>query len=104
MLTNIEHEQIYQTILNDKKAHAMSTVVKEIYKRNMDNRILNNLRMQVNESVKKGDSRAIIPFEVFKTLWYTFFKGEKDASIIFDMILPHVSLIDDGDHLHELDE
>lgn len=45
MLTNIEHEQIYQTILNDKKAHAMSNVVKEIYKRNMDNRILNNLRM-----------------------------------------------------------
>ena len=82
----------------------MATVVKEIYSRNMDNRILNCLRQQVNESVKKGDTRAIIPFEVFKTLWYTFFKGEKDASIIFDMLLPYVSLIDDGEKLHELDE
>ena len=44
MIPNIVRDHIYETVLNDPKAQAMAVVVKEIYTRNMDNRILNNLR------------------------------------------------------------
>jgi hypothetical protein len=90
MITKLVRDHVYEGVLKDEKSEAMSAVVKEIVTRNMDNRILNNLRQQVNEMVNQGDSRAIIPLEAFKTLWFTYFKGEQDASLILDMVLPHI--------------
>ena len=34
------------------EAGGMSTIIKEIYRKNMDNRILNNLRIQINEMIE----------------------------------------------------
>lgn len=67
-------------------------VVKEIYRRNMDNRILNNLRQKVNEMME--DKNALISLAEFKTLWFTYFKGEESALVIYEMILPHICVID----------
>ena len=34
----------------------------------------------------------------FKTLWFTFFKGEEHAQTIIEMILPHICVIDEGEN------
>lgn len=44
---------------------------------NMDNRILNNLRQQLNEMIL--DERGIVSVETFHKLFFMFFKGERDA-------------------------
>lgn len=71
---------------------------------NFDLRILNNLRQQLNELIE--DEKGIVSPEVFKRMFFTFFKGEKHAYLIYDMLEPVVSqhydleteaLIDDDD-------
>lgn len=45
---------------------------------NFDLRILNNLRQQLNELIE--DERGIVAPEIFKRMFFTFFKGEKHAN------------------------
>jgi hypothetical protein len=50
---------------------------------------LNNLRQQLNELIE--DEKGIVSPEVFKRMFFTFFKGEKHAYLIYDMLEPVVS-------------
>lgn len=52
-------------------------------------RILNNLRQQLNELI--DDEKGIVAPAIFKRMFFTFFKGEKHAYIIYDMLEPLVS-------------
>jgi hypothetical protein len=40
-------------------------------------RILNNLRQQLNELIE--DEKGIVSIEIFKRMFFTFFKGERAA-------------------------
>ena len=55
----------------------------------MDNRILNNLRTQLNEII--GDERGLVSPDVFKRMFFTFFKGERYAYQVYDMLNPVVT-------------
>lgn len=61
-------------------------MIETFYKYNLDNRILNNLRHQLNEMI--DDERGLVSVEIFRKMFFTFFKGEKFAFLIFDMLLP----------------
>ena len=52
-------------------------VIEQIYRLNLDMRILNNLRQQLNELIE--DENGIVQIEVFKSMFFTFFKGESTA-------------------------
>lgn len=65
-------------------------VIEQIYRLNLDNRILNNLRMQLNEMIE--DEKGLVSVEVFKKMFFTYFKGEKKAFMIFDMLLPLIQV------------
>jgi hypothetical protein len=52
-------------------------------------RILNNLRQQLNELIE--DENGIVQIEIFKRMFFTFFKGEKTAYQVYDMLLPVIS-------------
>lgn len=81
----------------------LSDAIKEIYRKNMDNRILNNLRIQINEMVE--DTRGVFSISDFKKLWFMYFKGEEHAGTIYDMVLPFLCVADDGDgKLIDLDD
>jgi len=77
------------------EAGGMSTIVKEIYRKNMDNRILNNLRQQINEMIE--DPKGLFEVSVFKSLWSMYFKGEIYADEIYKRILPHITVIEEAD-------
>lgn len=62
---------------------------------NFDLRILNNLRQQLNELIE--DERGIVSPEIFKRMFFTFFKGEKHANQIYEMLEPLVCLHFDED-------
>lgn len=40
----------------------------------MDNRIFNNLKMQLNEMI--SDDKSLISIEEFRNMFFTYFKGE----------------------------
>ena len=63
------------------EAGGMSTIIKEIYRKNMDNRILNNLRQQINEMLE--DPKGLFEVEIFKNLWFMYFKAETFAENIY---------------------
>ncbi len=52
-------------------------IIEQIYRLNLDNRILNNLRQQLNELIE--DEKGLVSPEVFKRMFFTFFKGERYA-------------------------
>jgi hypothetical protein len=74
------------------EAGGMSTIIKEIYRKNMDNRILNNLRIQINEMIE--DPKGLFEVNVFKNLWFMYFKAEEYADDIYRRILPFISVIE----------
>lgn len=74
------------------EAGGMSTIIKEIYRKNMDNRILNNLRIQINEMIE--DPKGLFEIQTFKNLWFMYFKAEEYAEDIYKRILPHVSVVE----------
>ena len=55
----------------------------------MDNRILNNLRTQLNEMI--NDERGLVSPDIFKRMFFTFFKGERYAYQVYDMLHPVVT-------------
>ena len=52
-------------------------VIKDFYRYDIDNRIFNNLKQQLNEAVE--DEQSWIGEEEFKKMFFTFFKGEARA-------------------------
>jgi len=70
----------------------MSSIVKEIYRKNMDNRILNNLRQQINEMIE--DPKGLFEVSVFRGLWFMYFKGEASGEDIYNRLLPYISVIE----------
>jgi Ca2+-binding EF-hand superfamily protein len=57
-----------------------ASIISEVYKLNVDNRILNNLKQQLNELI--DDERSLISVSEFKPIFFTYFKdGQKSAGI-----------------------
>ena len=52
-------------------------IIEQIYRLNLDNRILNNLRMQLNHMVT--NLNGLVSVQTFKQLFFTYFKGEPAA-------------------------
>lgn len=48
----------------------------------------------MNESIE--DERGVIEVGDFDKMWFTFFKGEKHAKIVFDKLLPTLVVKTDG--------
>ena len=61
-------------------------MIRQIIRLNIDNRILNNLRWQLNNEVK--DAKGLVQKDVFKNLFFTYFKGEKYAYQVYEMLWP----------------
>ena len=61
----------------------------------MDNRIFNNLKMQLNEMI--SDEKSLIQIDEFKRLFFTYFKAESKAHFIYEKLLPYVTVWNLGD-------
>ncbi len=72
---------------------------KEIYKNVMDNRIFNNLKQQLNEMI--DDEKSLISIGEFRKIFFTFFKGEFKASLLYEKLLPFVIVWNIGDSVYE---
>lgn len=72
-------------------------VIKEIYKNTMDNRIFNNLKQQLNEMIE--DERSLISVEEFRKMFYTYFKGEAKAGLVYEKLLPCILVYIANDEL-----
>ena len=68
------------------KSEEWVRVIETFYKHNLDNRILNNLRQQLNEMIE--DERGLVSVEIFRKMFFTFFKGEQFAYKIYELLLP----------------
>jgi hypothetical protein len=64
-------------------------IIELMYRHNLDNRILNNLRQQLNEMIE--DERGLVLPDVFRKMFFTFFKGEQYAYQVFEMLLPIIT-------------
>lgn len=51
----------------------------------------------MNEMIE--DSRGVIEVADFRKMWFTFFKGESKAKLIYDMLLPTISVVCKGDDI-----
>jgi len=65
-------------------------IIKKMYLMNIDNRILNNLRKQLNEMIE--DETGLIPVEEFRKLFFTYFKGSQDEIKVFHELLPSLTV------------
>lgn len=69
--------QVYKQEEHDGKIE----IIKKMYLLNMDNRILNNLRKQLNEMIE--DEAGLVSVEEFEKLFFTYFKGNANAFKIY---------------------
>lgn len=69
-----------------------------MYKNVMDNRIFNNLKMQLNEMI--SDEKSLISTEEFRKLFFTYFKGEEKASNLYEKLQPFLTVWNIGDHVY----
>ena len=67
-----------------------SEVFKEIYKNVMDNRIFNNLKEQLNSMIE--DEKSLISIEEFRKMFFTYFKGEYKAGLLYEKVLPFITI------------
>ena len=65
----------------------------------MDNRILNNLKQQLNELI--DDERSLISVSEFKKLFYMYFKGESKSAKIYEKLLPFIICYLVGEEVRE---
>lgn len=72
------------------------SVVEQIYRLNVDNRILNNLRQQLNEMIL--DERGLVSVDVFEKMFFTYFKGQRFAHQIYDTLLPLIKVCYDEEN------
>ncbi len=73
--------------------NAKIAAVEQIYRLNLDNRILNNLRAQLNSMI--DDEKGLVSTETFRKMFFTFFKGEKAAHQVYDMLVPCITVFYD---------
>jgi hypothetical protein len=71
---------------NDERQQKWVQVIEQIYRLNLDNRILNNLRQQLNEEI--DDERGLVGVNIFRKMFFTFFKGEKSSHQVYEMLWP----------------
>ena len=76
-----------------------SSVFKEIYRNVMDNRIFNNLKQQLNEMIE--DEKSLISIEEFRKMFFTFFKGEFKAGLLYEKLLPFITVWELGGEVYE---
>lgn len=81
---------------------AQSQVFQQIYMNVMDNRIFNNLKQQLNEMIE--DEKSLISIEEFRKMFFMFFKGEFKANVLFDQLLPFITVTNIGDNVYESSE
>lgn len=90
-IKSVLEPKLSSTGFADQKMHRVwIEVVEQIYRLNLDNRILNNLRQQLNEMIE--DERGLVQIETFRKMFFTFFKGERYAYQVYDMLLPVISV------------
>ena len=72
-----------------------ASIIAEIYKLNIDNRIFNNLKQQLNELI--DDERSLISVPEFKSIFFTYFKDVQKSATIYEKLLSYIKcyLIDD---------
>ena len=58
----------------------------------MDNRIFNNLKQQLNEMIESETS--LIRIDEFRRLFFTYFKGEAKANLVYEKLLPFITVIE----------
>lgn len=51
---------------------------------------MNNLRKELNERIT--DESGVVSLDLFRTMFFTYFKGEPNAYQIYNMLLPIVSV------------
>ena len=72
-------------------------VYQEIYRNVMDNRIFNNLKQQLNEMI--ADEKSLIEVEEFKKIFFTYFKGEFKANLLYEQLLPFIIVWNIGNNV-----
>ena len=78
-----------------------SEVFKEIYRNVMDNRIFNNLKEQLNSMIE--DEKSLISIEEFRKMFFTYFKGEYKAGLLYEKVLPFITVWEiDGEVVEDL--
>ena len=78
-----ELEQTYYNhVMKTTSGDSANEVFKEIYRHVMDNRIFNNLKQQLNEMI--SDEKSLISVDEFRTIFFTYFKGEFKASYLYE--------------------
>lgn len=71
-------------------------IIRDVYQLNVDNRIFNNLKQQLNELI--DDERSLISIPEFKTIFFTYFKdGQKSAKIYEKLLLFITVYLIDGE-------
>jgi hypothetical protein len=72
-----------------------ASIIREVYKLNVDNRILNNLKQQLNELI--DDERSLISVPEFKSIFFTYFKDGQKSSSIYEKLLEYIKcfVVDD---------
>lgn len=79
------------------KDNELQEVYKDIYRNVLDNRIFNNLKMQLNELIE--DDKSLISIDEFRHMFFTYFKGEQKAQGIFGKLLPFIIVWTDGNKI-----
>lgn len=81
-------DKYIKEVLDGKDSRTLKwvAVIEQIYRLNLDNRILNNLRQQLNEEIE--DERGLVDEIIFRKMFFTFFKGEKHAYQVYEMLWP----------------
>lgn len=80
-----------------KGSEERNSVFEDIYRNVMDNRIFNNLKQQLNEMIE--DEKSLISIDEFRKMFFTYFKGEYKASLLYEKLLPHIIVWNIGDHV-----
>ena len=65
----------------------------------MDNRIFNNLKQQLNEMIE--DEKSLISIEEFRKMFFTFFKGEFKAQLLYEKLLPFITVWEEDGEVYE---
>lgn len=78
-----------------KGSEDRNSVFEDIYRNVMDNRIFNNLKQQLNEMIE--DEKSLISVDEFRKMFFTYFKGEFKAKLLYEKLLPHIIVWNIGD-------
>ena len=67
-------DNYYDHIMREIAQPELVEVIKEFYKHDVDSRIFNNLKQNLNTMIE--DEQSLIGVEEFKKMFFTYFKGE----------------------------